>query len=218
MPTKVGIPIVDILAGLYATVGILAAVHRRTQTGVGAYVDISLLDSLVASLSNQAHNYFASGVVPQALGNAHPTIAPYESFPTKDGPIIIAVGNDRQFEGLCNVLGLESLLSDYGSNALRVRHRAGLCAQIAQVTQRFDRHELLAILQERGVPAGPINTLDQVFSDPQIQARQLRLCFEEAPDMSTLRSPIVIDGQLMVSPRKPPDLGEDQGMSTWENF
>jgi crotonobetainyl-CoA:carnitine CoA-transferase CaiB-like acyl-CoA transferase len=176
-PQKVGVALTDILTGLYATVGIQAAITDREKSGNGQYIDVSLLDVHVACLANQAMNYLVGGTSPVALGNAHPNIVPYQDFPTADGHMVIAVGNDEQFARLCTALGESALASDarFSTNRGRVEHRAVLVPRLAELTQTVTTAEWVIRLEAAGVPCGPINNLEQAFADPQIVARELRI-------------------------------------------
>jgi crotonobetainyl-CoA:carnitine CoA-transferase CaiB-like acyl-CoA transferase len=175
-PLKSGVAICDILTGLYAAIGILAALAHRDRTGEGQYIDLALLDVQVACLANQAMNYLVGGGVPGRMGNAHPNIAPYEEFPTADGHIIIAVGNDAQFARLAAELGEPQWSNDarFASNAARVANRAALGALLRGVLAHRPTADWVARLERAQVPCGPINSLDAVFADPQVQARALR--------------------------------------------
>ncbi len=176
-PQKAGVAVTDILTGLYAAIGILAALSHRDRTGVGQYIDLSLLDVQVACLANQAMNYLVGGKAPTRLGNAHPNIVPYQDFPTSDGDLIIAVGNDAQFGRLCAALGLGELASDprYATNQNRVVHRQALVARLAAATRTRPTGQWVAALETAGVPCGPINAIDAVFADPQVEARAMRI-------------------------------------------
>jgi crotonobetainyl-CoA:carnitine CoA-transferase CaiB-like acyl-CoA transferase len=213
-PTRVGVPITDIVTGVYSVVGILAALHARAQTGRGTYVDSALVDTTVGVLGNQALNYLVSGKVPRRLGHAHPNVVPYQVFPVADGHIIIASGNDAQFGKLCAVLGEADLAQapDYKDNASRVTHREQLISHLSELTKRFPRDELLDKLEAVQVPSGPINNLEQVFADPQIVSRGMRLDLpSEAAKAGTIpgvRTPIVLGGEHMASARPAPRLGE----------
>jgi crotonobetainyl-CoA:carnitine CoA-transferase CaiB-like acyl-CoA transferase len=213
-PMRVGVPIADIFSGVYATVGILAALVRRQSTGRGGYVDAALVDSTVGTLAFQALNYLVSGEVPKRIGNAHPNLVPYQEFPVADGRIIIATGNDAQFVKLCGILGAPELAeaAAYKDNKGRLAHRAELVGKLCALTSRCKREELLEKLEAAGIPAGPINDLDQVFSDPQVIHRGMKLALKSpaAKDgvIPGIRTPIVLDGAPMASERPSPRLGE----------
>jgi crotonobetainyl-CoA:carnitine CoA-transferase CaiB-like acyl-CoA transferase len=176
-PQKAGVAVADILTGLYAAIGILAALTHRERTGIGQHIDLGLLDVQVACLANQAMNYLVSGTAPRRSGNAHPNLVPYQDFPTSDGYVIIAVGNDAQFARLCGVLALEELASDpsFASNKQRVLNRRELIDTLSAVTVTHPTAHWVAALQSVGVPAGPINNLEAVFADPQVRARDMRV-------------------------------------------
>jgi crotonobetainyl-CoA:carnitine CoA-transferase CaiB-like acyl-CoA transferase len=213
-PTRAGVPIADIFTGVYSVVGILAALAEREKTGRGCHVDTALLDTQVGVLGNQALNYLASGKLPARAGNAHPNIVPYQVFPTSDGHVNIASGNDGQFAKLCAVLGEPGLAQDpaYRTNADRVTNRVKLVAHLSDLTRQRTRADILAKLEAVNVPAGPINTLADVFSDPQIVHRgmQLKLPCAEAKEGSIpgLRTPITFDGEGAAAARPSPRLGE----------
>jgi crotonobetainyl-CoA:carnitine CoA-transferase CaiB-like acyl-CoA transferase len=211
-PQKIGVAFADIFTGVYATTGILAALNRRNATGEGAYIDMALLDTQVSVLANQAMNYLASGSPPRRLGNAHPNIVPYQVFQTADGPIIIASGNDGQFARVCELLGLRSLAADdrFKTNAGRVANRAELVPMMEAETSKHTSANLLAVLEGAGVPAGPVNRIDQVFADPQVVARNLRqeLQRSDGTTVPTVRGPIVVDGKPCVATTPSPKLGE----------
>lgn len=213
-PMKAGYAVADIYTGLYASVGILSALRRRDATGEGASLDMALLDAQVAVLGNQAMNYLVSGKPPARLGNAHPNIVPYDVFPVADGHIIIATGNDGQWRKLCEVLGEPTLAghADYAENRARIANRVALTAHLHGLTQRFTKADLLAALEAVGVPAGPINAVDEVFADPQIVARGVRVDLAsphaKSGTIPTVASPIVIDGVRQVAQRPSPRLGE----------
>jgi crotonobetainyl-CoA:carnitine CoA-transferase CaiB-like acyl-CoA transferase len=213
-PMRAGVPVSDIFTGVYSAVGILAALARREKTGRGGYVDTALVDTTVGVLSNQALNYLVSGKVPQRMGNAHPNITPYQVFPAADGHIIIASGNDGQFAKLCAVLGEPGLAKEekYIDNKARLAHRAELIGHLCMLTARLPRDELLDKLEAVGVPAGPINDLAQVFSDPQVVDRGMKI---ERPSAAAadgkipgVRTPITLDGAPMAAERPSPQLGE----------
>ena len=213
-PMKAGYAVADIYTGLYAATGILAALRRRDQTGEGAMLDMALLDSQIAVLGNQAMNYLVSGEPPPRLGNAHPNIVPYDVFPVADGHIIIATGNDGQWRKLCEVLGDPALATDpdYLDNRSRVKNRVALTARLHELCQRYAKLDLLAALEKVGVPAGPINAIDEVFADPQVVARGIRvdLATAEGDRIPSVASPIVMDGVRQVSARPGPRLGEHE--------
>ncbi|WP_406647116.1 CaiB/BaiF CoA-transferase family protein [Aliisedimentitalea scapharcae] len=174
-PQKVGVAVTDVVTGLYGTIGILAAVEQRHRTGLGQHIDMSLLDCATALLANQAMNYLATGNSPLRKGNDHPNISPYQVLPTADGHIILAVGNDGQFQRFCRVIERLDLAEnpDYASNGLRVSNRDALTAELADSLSNWTSAELLSALEAATVPAGPINSIGQAFEDPQVQARGL---------------------------------------------
>jgi crotonobetainyl-CoA:carnitine CoA-transferase CaiB-like acyl-CoA transferase len=213
-PMRAGVPIADIFTGVYSVVGILAALAERERTGHGRHIDAALVDVQVGVLGNQALNYLVSGTLPQRIGNAHPNIVPYQVFPAADGYIIIACGNDAQFAKLCGVLGEPGLAHDplYKTNADRVMNRAKLVAHLSGLTRARARADTLASLEAVNVPAGPILDLAEVFSDPQVMQRGLRLDLAcgaaKAGTIPGVRTPIMIDGEGMAATRPAPRLGE----------
>jgi crotonobetainyl-CoA:carnitine CoA-transferase CaiB-like acyl-CoA transferase len=213
-PTRAGVPVSDIFTGVYSVVGILAALQRRERTGKGGYVDTALVDSTVGVLANQAMNYLASGIAPKRIGNAHPNIVPYQVFQVADGHIIIATGNDSQYAKLCAVLGEPELAKnpEYLVNKDRLNNRAKLIAHLMTLTQKFKRDDLLEKLEAVGVPAGPINDLDQVFEDPQVKHRGMQIHpvsdAAKGGSIPGVRTPIVLDGAPMASPNPAPRLGQ----------
>ncbi|SKA97074.1 Crotonobetainyl-CoA:carnitine CoA-transferase CaiB [Thiothrix eikelboomii] len=211
-PVKVGVAFADIFTGLYAANAILAALFQRQQTGRGTQIDLALLDVQVGVLANQALNYLTSGQVPPRLGNAHPNIVPYQAFATQDGHLILAVGNDAQFQRFCAVAGCPALASDerFLTNALRVDHRQALIPLLLPLLQQRTTEQWLAALESVGVPCGPINTLDQVFADPQVQHRQLeiQLPHPEAGQVKLVSNPIRFDDQALNATTAPPLLGQ----------
>jgi len=213
-PMRVGVPIADIFSGVYAAVGILAAVARRENTGQGGYVDAALVDSTVGTLAFQALNYLVSGEIPKRIGNAHPNLVPYQEFPVADGAIIIATGNDAQFVKLCAILGAPELGRDpaYADNKGRLGHRAELVGKLCALTERMTRADLLDKLEAAGIPAGPINDLQQVFADPQVIHRGMRLDLAspaaKGGTIPGVRTPIMLDGVPMAADRPSPRLGE----------
>jgi len=211
-PMKVGVALTDILTGLYATVGVLAALNQREQSGVGQHIDVALLDVQVACLANQAMNYLTTGVSPTRLGNAHPNIVPYQDFPSADGNFILAVGNDGQFRKFCEVAGVANLADDprFVTNKARVAHRAELIPLLRQATVFKTTAQWIELLEKAGVPCGPINDLQQVFADPQVQARGLRLDLPNALGSSTpqVASPLRLSVTPVAYRSAPPLLGQ----------
>ena len=213
-PQRAGVPVADIFTGIYSVVGILAALIERERTGRGCLVDTALVDSQVGVLANQALNYLISGKVPRRIGNAHPNIVPYQVFPVADGHIIIATGNDSQFGKLCALLGESKIAEEprYRSNSDRLANREELIARLSALTLRWRRDDLLAKLEGLGVPAGPINTLEQVFADPQVIHRGMRIDRPSAAakggTIPGVRTPIIIGGRPMAAERPSPRLGE----------
>ena len=213
-PMRVGVPIADIFSGVYSAVGILAALARREKTGRGGYVDTALVDSTVGTLAFQALNYLVSGELPKRIGNAHPNLVPYQEFPVADGRVIIATGNDAQFVKLCGILGAPELaeVPAYKDNKGRLAHRAELVGKLCALTSQFKREELLDKLEAATIPAGPINDLEQVFADPQVIHRGMKIELDspaaKGGKIPGIRTPIVLDGTPMASDRPPPRLGE----------
>ncbi|SDK84273.1 CaiB/BaiF CoA transferase family protein [Paracoccus chinensis] len=207
-PQKVGVAWIDIFTGLYGVIGIQAALAERERSGKGQHVDLSLLDTGVAVLANQAMNQMIGGITPRRLGNAHPNIVPYQLFPASDGHVIIACGNDRQFVSLCRALGLEGLADnpDYATNPARVANRAALCPLIAEATARLPRAGIIAALEQAGVPAGPINSVADALAEPQIEARGLKITPEGIPGLRTpiafSRSELVLDKAAPMLPKR----------------
>ncbi|SEA45301.1 CaiB/BaiF CoA transferase family protein [Alkalimonas amylolytica] len=211
-PQKVGVAVADLMTGMYAVSAILAALHHRNQTGQGQYIDLALLDTQVAWLANQASNYLVSGEVPQRLGTAHPNIVPYQAMQVKDGFILLAVGNDRQFRSCCAVLGCADLADDprFSSNALRVQHRDVLIPRLAtQLLQHGVAHWVKA-LSEQHVPCGPINNLEQVFANPQVQARGMHIQVMHAKgyQVPMVANPVKFSATPLSFDSAPPELGE----------
>jgi crotonobetainyl-CoA:carnitine CoA-transferase CaiB-like acyl-CoA transferase len=205
-PTKIGVAYADIMTGLYAVIGIQAALHQRAQTGRGQLVDCALLDTMVGTLANQAMNYLVSGVSPHRIGMSHPNIMPYDGFETADGWIIVAVGNDAQFERFSDLVDLAANPA-WATNAGRVADKAALHHAIAAQLRDWERDALLADLEEQGIPAGPINTVEQALTDPQIAARGMVL--DLGGGLRGLRTPIRFSDAELVPGRRSPRLGED---------
>jgi crotonobetainyl-CoA:carnitine CoA-transferase CaiB-like acyl-CoA transferase len=211
-PQKVGVALVDIMTGLYATIAVLAALSHRDRTGEGQHIDLALLDVQVATLANQAANYLSSGVAPKRLGNAHPNIVPYQDFPTADGDMILAIGNDGQFARFCRIAEHPEWADDarFATNPARVAHRAVLIPLLRQATVMKTTAEWIAALEAEAVPCGPINRLDQVFADPQVQARGLRIDLPH-PAFGTVplvANPIRLSATPVQYRQAPPTLGE----------
>jgi crotonobetainyl-CoA:carnitine CoA-transferase CaiB-like acyl-CoA transferase len=212
-PQKVGVALVDVMTGLYASIAILAALNHRHATGEGQTIDLALLDVQVATLANQAASYLSTGVAPRRMGNAHPTIVPYQDFPTADGDMILAIGNDGQFAKFCAAASHAEWATDprFASNPARVQHRAELIPLLRQATVMKTTAEWIGLLEKAGVPCGPINRLGEVFSDPQVRSRGLRV---ELPHAAFGKVPLVANPlRLSATPvsyrRAPPTLGQD---------
>ena len=211
-PQSVGIPIVDLMTGMYTAVAVLAALARRHETGRGEYIDIAMLDVQVAALSNQAMNYLVSGRVPRRNGNAHPNIQPQDVYACADGDVILVVGNDGQFAKLCEVLGRPEWITDdrYATNAQRVRNIAALSALLDEAFGEWERDKLIAALDTAGVPCGPINSVADVFKEPQVLARDMlrRVPHPAGVDVTLVASPIRFDGDTLPIQSAPPVLGQ----------
>ena len=213
-PMKVGVAVADLFTGLYASNAILAALLHARATGEGQAIDIALFDVQAAMLANQATNYFVSGKAPTRMGNAHPNLAPYQPFPCTDGRVVIAVGNDGQFRALGQALGAPGLGTDprFLTNALRIEHRAALSAEVSALTAGLSMAALMAKLETAGVPCGPVNTVDQVFQEPQAVHRGLVVEQSRADldgPVRTVASPIRMSKTPVVYNRPPPALGQD---------
>jgi crotonobetainyl-CoA:carnitine CoA-transferase CaiB-like acyl-CoA transferase len=211
-PLRVGVAVGDLSTGLYAAIGILAALHHRNVTGEGQYIDLALLDTVVGMMANQGQNYFVGGQTPGRTGAEHPNLAPYRTFATSDGHAIIAVGNDGQFRKLCNVLGLDALADDarFTTNADRVRNRRVLAELIEAETSKWPMTQLVVALSAVDVPSGPINSLDQVFDDPQVKHRELRVTLPHplGGDVAGIRNPLRFSATPASYERAPPLLGQ----------
>ena len=206
-PQKVGVAVTDLATGLYGVIAIQAALLRRARTGEGAHLDLALLDCATALMANQAASALATGVAPRRLGNAHPAIVPYQVFESRGGPLIVAVGNDAQFARFCELIGLPDLPSDprFADNPGRVENREALVPMLAEAVARADRADLLAAMEARTVPGGPIHDLTEALADPQVAARGLAI----APGgVAALGTPIVMDGAGTASDRPAPRLDE----------
>ncbi|WP_332813267.1 CaiB/BaiF CoA transferase family protein [Ramlibacter sp.] len=214
-PIKVGVALVDVMTGLYASTAILAALHHRAATGRGQHIDVALLDVQVAALANQASNYLVGGKVPGRMGNAHPSIVPYQDFPTADGYMILTVGNDGQFARFCAVAQHPEWATDerFRTNTARVEHREELLDLIRAATVRRTTSEWIEVLDEAAVPCGPINDLRQAFDDPQVRARGLQVELPH-PDGGTTRlvgNPLRLSGSPVTYRHAPPPLGAHNG-------
>ncbi|GAA0612696.1 CaiB/BaiF CoA-transferase family protein [Brevundimonas kwangchunensis] len=212
-PMKVGVAVVDLFTGLYASNAIMAGLLHARATGEGQHIDIALFDVQAAMLANQATNYFVSGQAPTRMGNAHPNLAPYQPFPCSDGMVVIAVGNDGQFRSLCTALEIEAMGMEprFATNAQRIAHRGELTALLSDRTARHGMKALMTMLDAAGVPCGPVNTIDQVFEEPQAIHRGLVV--EQTRDdlegvVKTVASPIRMSRTPVVYDRAPPALGE----------
>ena len=214
-PTKVGVAIADIVCGLYASNAILAALHRRSTTGEGARIEVPLFESTLSWLANRAQEYLVSGEDTGRMGNAHPTIVPYQTFETSDKPVAVAVGNDAQFGRLCEAMGREDLANDerYATNPDRVANREELVVALQEEFSRNTADEWVEAIREAGVPCGPVNSLAEVFEDTQVLGSGI-LEKVEHPTAGTLKmlaSPLLVDGGRPLVRRPPPNLGQHTG-------
>jgi crotonobetainyl-CoA:carnitine CoA-transferase CaiB-like acyl-CoA transferase len=211
-PQKTGVAFADIFTGTYGTIAVLAALAQRERTGLGQHIDMSLLDSMVGVLANQSMSYLVSGVQPRRMGNAHPNIVPYQAFPVSDGYVVIAVGNDAQFARLCEFLEMPEVAGDpkFATNAVRVAHREELVARLVASLLPRTRDEVLTGMEKRGIPAGPINTVADVFADPQIVHRRMRvdLPLPGGGTVPSVRTPIQFSAAELALTRASPRLGE----------
>ena len=212
-PQKVGVALTDILTGLYASNAILAALAHRERTGIGQHIDLALLDVQVACLANQAMNYLVSGNTPKRMGNAHPNIVPYQDFPTADGDMILAIGNDAQFARFCAIAGHPEWVRDerFETNAARVTNRATLIPLLRQATVLKTTAEWIAALESNAVPCGPINDIAAVFADPQVRHRGLRLDLPHAAGGRTpqVANPVRFSATPVEYRHAPPTLGQE---------
>ncbi|WP_420391504.1 CaiB/BaiF CoA transferase family protein [Acuticoccus sp.] len=211
-PTKLGLPITDIVTGLYATIAIQTALRHRDATGEGQHIDCALLDATIACLSNQSHSYLMGGPVPHRMGNAHPTVTPYRVFAVADGHVIVASAVDRQYQALCRMLGRTDLATDprYATSPARLTNRAELEADLETEFARLTKDEAIARMVEHGVPGGPINTVADVFDDPQVRERRMVGTITDAAGTTvpTVRFPPVMERSPPEPPAPPPQLGE----------
>ena len=212
-PVKVGVAISDQIAGMNALAGILTALVHRERTGEGDHIDVALLDATVSSLINQASTHLVAGTVPGRMGNAHPTVVPYQAFATAKGHIILAIGNDGQFSRFCKAVGLGELSPDprFVTNTQRIINRASLIPQIAAALAKRSADDWIAIFKPLAVPCGPINTIDKVFQDPQVRARNTvrTLNHLEAGPLPVVANPVRMASHDTTAPKAPPLLGED---------
>jgi formyl-CoA transferase len=211
-PQRVGVPIIDMTTGMYATVAICAAIAHRAVSGQGQWIDVALLDSCVALLSNQAMNYFSTGKSPEMIGNAHPNIVPYQSFKTADGAIILACGNDNLFNKFCEVAQCQHLAQDpkFSTNGQRVTHRAEITQLLAAIFNKKTTKEWVGLLDDAGVANGPINTIAEVFEEPQVLARgmQIELAHATAGKVTLVGSPMKFSATPITYEVPPPALGQ----------
>jgi len=212
-PVKVGVAVCDLFTGMYAATAILAAIAHRDRTGEGQHIDCSLLDSQISMLANQASNWLVGGMVPTRMGNNHPNVVPYRVYPTSDGHVIIACGNDSQFQRLCHGLGAPDLAADprFASNAERIANRDELDGTLTKLLSNRTRADVIAILEKANVPCGPINELPDVFADPHVQARGREIHMQR-PDGTRIPT-VAFPATLGVTPASyraaPPSLGAD---------
>ena len=213
-PLRVGVAVIDVFTGIYACSAILAALEARHQSGKGQHIDMALLDVGMAVLANQATGFLNSGKVPQRQGNSHPSLAPYQDFETKDGAMLLAIGNDGQFARFCEAAGHSEWAKDqrFASNTLRVRHREALIPMMQALTRTRSTAEWIALLEKRAVPVGPINDIGQAFDDAQVKARGLAVrqahTADPARSVGTVASPLRLGANPPVLRRAPPRLGE----------
>ena len=218
-PLRVGVALTDLFTGVYACSAILAAIEVRHRTGEGQHIDMALLDVGMAILANQAAGFLNTGAVPQRMGNSHPSLAPYQDFPTADGAMLLAIGNDGQFARFCQAAGHPEWATDarYASNTLRVQHRSALIPAMEALTRTRSTADWIALLEDKAVPCGAINDIGQAFADAQVQARGLKLNQALAPaiiddtaieSIASVASPLRLSGTPPVLHRAPPMLGE----------
>lgn len=207
-PQKAGVATTDIFTGVYAVAGILAAVHQRQTSGKGQHIDMSLLDVAAAVTANQAMNYLTTGVAPVRMGNAHPNLTPYQVFDCADGHIIIATGNDPQYQRLCALLGMPEMGFEplFAGNSERIKNRVEMTRRLTEKTSLMTKLDLLAACEAQGVPAGPINDMGEMLADPQIKARGMQIELDGIPGV---RAPFVFSDAELALHRPSPKLGED---------
>jgi crotonobetainyl-CoA:carnitine CoA-transferase CaiB-like acyl-CoA transferase len=211
-PMKVGVALADIMTGMYASTAILAALTHRAETGVGQHIDLGLLDVQVGVLSNQAMNYLHTGVLPKRMGNAHPNVVPYQDFPTADGYMILALGNDSQFARLAEAIDKPEWADDprFSTNAQRVNNRDALISALSDITRSRTTNDWITLFENLGVPCGPINNLEQVFDDPQVVARNMQISMQHPKygDIPLVANPIRLSETPVQYRNAPPALGE----------
>ena len=211
-PQRAGVPIADIITGMYASIAICAALAHRAETGIGQHLDLALLDSQIALLAYQNTNYFATGTAPKRIGNLHPNIVPYQPFRTKDGAVILACGNDNLFRKFCEAAGQQALASDprFSSNGKRVENRAELTRLLGEVFRQRTTGQWVDLLEKAGVPNGPINDIAQVYAEPQVKARGIRVDMDHpvAGSLPTVASPMRFSETPVEYRRAPPTLGQ----------
>ena len=207
-PQKVGVAIIDLVTGLYAAQAISAALVRRDRTGQGAVLDCSLLDSGLSILANQASGFLVAGKVPKAMGNAHPSIVPYQVYATADGFMVLAVGNDGQFRSMATAIGQPELATDdrFATNPQRVKHRLALNQILEPLFAGQSKSHWTDLFRRSGVPATPVQNVDEIFEDPQVLARG-QVIHHEQTGLKTLGSPVLFEGERLASPLPPPALG-----------
>lgn len=208
-PQKVGVAVTDVFTGVYSATAILAALLQRGRTGLGQHIDMALMDVATSVMANQSLNYLSSGIAPTKMGNAHPNLAPYAVFDCADGWIILAIGNDQQFQRLCKILDLDALGREpkFATNADRVENRVELTQCLTEATRNFTKLQLLFACESHGVPAGPINDIAETFADPQVVSRNMQIAPQGVPGV---RSPFSFSGSSLALDRSAPTLGQDQ--------
>jgi crotonobetainyl-CoA:carnitine CoA-transferase CaiB-like acyl-CoA transferase len=223
-PQRAGVPVADIVTGMYASIAVCAALAHRAETGVGQHLDLALLDSQIALLAYQNTNYFATGTPPKRIGNLHPNIVPYQPFRTKDGEVIVACGNDNLYRKLCEAAGCGELAADprFASNGKRVENRAELTRLLQEIFGRRSTREWVGLLEAAGVPNGPINDVAQVYEEPQVKARGIRVDMDHpvAGKLPTVASPMRFSATPVEYRQAPPLLGEhtDQVLKEFLNL
>jgi len=207
---KVGVAVTDLFTGLWATIAILAALQARTVTGLGQYIDLALFDCQLSMLANVASNWFMSGNSPKRYGNAHPNLVPYQTFTAKDGAFALAVGNDKQFQLLCEGLGHQEIALRFPNNASRVENRIDCVSSLQEIFSQMTQEEIISLCQKLEIPAGTINTVDKAFQDPQAIYRNMRteLSSSNGDRISVTSSPLKMSHTPVTYRFAPPELGE----------